>query len=119
MNTKVLQLAVFTVVVSACASASARANRFIAGGHEFFGLSPEKLLQHAAEYDKLPIDGVILSIETKGRYGNRISTWWSFNDPAWDYDDLAPLESKYREVMRRRVFANSLLSFYPSPPVSL
>ncbi|MBR2982193.1 MAG: hypothetical protein IKC80_03070 [Kiritimatiellae bacterium] len=117
MNTKVLQLAVFTVVVSACASASARANRFIAGGHEFFGLSPEKLLQHAAEYDKLPIDGVILSIETKGRYGNRISTWWSFNDPAWDYDDLAPLESKYREVMRRRVFANSLLSFYPSPHV--
>ena len=78
MNTKVLQLAVFTVVVSACASASARANKFIAGGHEFSGLSPEKILQHAAEYDKLPIDGVILSIETKGRYGNRIKPGSSY-----------------------------------------
>lgn len=112
MNVKVWA-AIFGCALAA--SASATANKYVAGGWEFASAGVGTLLSRAAVLDKTPFDGFIVYFEAEGRDGLHLTSRNIIHQRAWDYGEVAPLEAKYQELTSHRSFSHSFMNSYRAP----
>ena len=104
------------IVAFAAASAFASADKFIAAGHEFNEVGPDRLLERADAMDRTPMDGCVLYVCVRGRNGMKFYSQRDIiNGPTLDYADLEPQIPKYRKLLAHKSFRHSFLGAYQAP----
>lgn len=91
------------------------ADKFVAAGWEFAGKDVDHVLARADAYDQTALDGCVLYLEAKGKDGLRLTSRNIIHQRAWQYDELAPLVPKYRELLAHKAFRHSFLNSYRAP----
>lgn len=88
--------------------------KLIAYGWDILAASPEDILAHADDFDRLPIDGVILSTSGTNALGEAIRHRSVKSDPAWDFDSLSGEVETLRKIVRRSSLRESFLGAWIS-----
>ena len=103
------------VLICACAVVSAATKtKVILHGWDILAASPQDILAHAADFDRLPIDGVVISSNGKNRDGRAIHHRYLMTEPRWDYDVLDCEIDILREIVRHPSLKESFLGAWIS-----
>ena len=102
------------VVLLVGSSFSAPRKKVIAYGWDILAASPSDILAHAADFDRLPIDGVIISSNGKNAEGRNIQHRYLMNNPAWNYDALDGEIDTLREIVKHPSLRESFLGAWIS-----
>jgi len=113
----------FLMLAAAVATANAASPsgpRVLLHGWDFLETTPEDILDNAASFAKLPIDGVMVTLPpTKQADGTSIGSLSLPQDVAWQYESLAKYESTLKAICASPSLHDSMLLcawFYTKGP---
>ena len=103
------------VLVCACTVvAAASRKKVILHGWDILAASPQDILAHASDFDRLPIDGVVISSNGRNRDGRAIHHRYLMTDPRWDYDVLDGEIDTLRKIVQHPSLRESFLGAWIS-----
>ena len=74
------------------------------------GVTPERILAHADQFDKLPSSGIAVYLNRELSDGSRLSDDTVMSSPHWTYENLAPFIPALREFPKHRGLRDSMIS---------
>ena len=113
------------VLLAVCAlaalqSLAATQTKVILHGWDLLAVTPEEVLAHADEFDRTAADGVSLRIRKNAPNGREINSCRVYSSTnAWDRADVADCVPVFREIVKHRSLACSMLNLWivPKPRV--
>ena len=88
--------------------AAAARNRVIAYGWDVLRSSPEDFLENAEAWDKVPVDGVVFTLNAPNPAGGMFMHRRVPVDKGWTYDAFAPQIPVLRKLVSRRNLSHSM-----------
>ena len=74
------------------------------------GVTPERILAHADQFDKLPSSGIAVYLNRELSDGSRLSDDTVMSSPHWTYENVAPFIPALREFPKHRGLRDSMIS---------
>lgn len=108
-------MVLLAALAGAVGASAAAAPKYIYSGWDLGDVSPQEVLMMADKFDKAPCDGVALKIGGSMPGHDCFRYRHLATDPGWKYEEVAPFEPVFREIVKHPSLRESLLSFNMAP----
>ena len=107
-----VKFAVSALVVTLSVTVSAGRNKFIAHGWDLLRTSPREILANIEKWEKVPVDGVVFSVNGKGLDGSLLTIRHVATERGWTAEAFAEQVSIMRQIVAHKNMSESFLGVW-------